>query len=47
MHDDDNPGHSHQGSAISPMDARVRALETVLTEAGYVDRKALDLIAEA
>ena len=29
------------------MDVRVRALETILTEKGYVDPKALDLIVEA
>jgi nitrile hydratase len=43
MHDDHD--HSH-GSEMSPMVARVRALETVLTEKGYVDPKALDLIVE-
>jgi nitrile hydratase len=31
---------------MSPMVARVRALETVLTDKGYVDPKALDLIVE-
>lgn len=50
MHDDHNDDHHHHdhehGSEISPMDARVRALETVLTEKGYVDPKALDLIVE-
>ena len=34
MHDDHD--HSH-GSEMSPMVARVRALETVLTDKGYVD----------
>src|SRR6516225_9342406 len=43
MHDDHD--HDH-GSEMSPMVARVRALETVLTEKGYVDPKALDLIVE-
>jgi nitrile hydratase subunit alpha len=43
MHDDHD--HSH-GSEMSPMVARVRALETVLTDKGYVDPKALDLIVE-
>jgi len=43
MHDDHD--HDH-GSDMSPMVARVRALETVLTEKGYVDPKALDLIVE-
>jgi len=44
MHDDHD--HDH-GSEMSPMVARVRALETVLTEKGYVDPKALDLIVES
>jgi nitrile hydratase subunit alpha len=41
MHDD----HDH-GSELSPMEARVRALETLLTEKGYIDPKALDLLVE-
>ncbi len=40
--DDD---HDH-GSELSPMEAKVRALETILTEKGYFDRKALDEIVE-
>jgi nitrile hydratase alpha subunit len=44
MHDDYD-GHDH-GSELSPMDARVRALETILTEKGYVDPKTLDLIVD-
>ncbi len=42
--------HSHdhaQGSELSEMDARVRALETILIEKGYVDSAALDRIVEA
>ncbi len=42
--------HSHDdahGSELSEMDARVRALETILTEKGYVDPAALDRIVEA
>jgi nitrile hydratase subunit alpha len=39
-------GHAH-GSELSEMEARVRALETVLTEKGYVDPAALDQIVEA
>jgi len=43
MHDD----HDHsQGSEMSPMVARVRALETLLTDKGYVEPSALDLIVE-
>jgi nitrile hydratase subunit alpha len=42
--------HEHQqehGSELSEMQLRVRALETVLTEKGYIDPAALDLIIEA
>jgi nitrile hydratase len=49
-------GHDHQHdhedgsgtaySSLSPMDARVRALETLLTERGLVDRAALDAVVE-
>jgi nitrile hydratase len=42
-HDDD---HDH-GSELSEMQLRVRALETVLAEKGYVDSRALDAIIEA
>ena len=42
------PDHPHDahGSELSEMDARVRALETILTEKGYVDPQALDRIIE-
>jgi nitrile hydratase len=43
-HADHDHGH---GSELSEMQLRVRALETVLTEKGYVDPAALDLIIEA
>ena len=43
---DDHDHHDH-GSELSEMQLRVRALETILTEKGYVDPKALDLIIEA
>jgi nitrile hydratase len=43
--DDHAHGHSH-GSELSEMDARVRALESLLVEKGYVDPKALDIIIE-
>jgi nitrile hydratase subunit alpha len=39
--------HDDHGSELSEMQLRVRALETVLTEKGYVDPGALDLIVEA
>ena len=42
----DQQGHG-RGSELSEMDARVRALETILTEKGYVDPTALDRIVEA
>src|SRR5271170_3949261 len=37
--------HDH-GSELSETQLRVRALETILTEKGYVDPAALDLIVE-
>ena len=43
---DDHDHHDH-GSELSEMQLRVRVLETILTEKGYVDPKALDLIIEA
>ena len=42
-HDHD---HDHDHSELSPMDARVRALETILVEKGYVDPAALDVLIE-
>jgi nitrile hydratase subunit alpha len=48
MPDDHIHSHDHgPGSELSEMDARVRALETILTEKGYVDPAALDSIVEA
>ena len=38
--------HAHEGSELSEMDARVRALESLLVEKGYVDPKALDVLIE-
>jgi len=43
QHDD----HQEHGSELSETHLRVRALETVLTEKGYIDPAALDLIIEA
>jgi len=47
------PGHQHtddhdhhHGSELSEMELRVRALESVLVEKGYVDPKALDILIE-
>ncbi|GGK60042.1 nitrile hydratase subunit alpha [Ornithinimicrobium pekingense] len=45
-HDHDHDGEGTAYSSLSPMDARVRALETLLTERGLVDRAALDAVVE-
>jgi nitrile hydratase len=51
-HDDARHGrarHDHgvgEGSELSAMDVRVRALESLLVEKGYVDPRALDLLIE-
>jgi nitrile hydratase subunit alpha len=42
---EDHHAHDH-GSELSEMQLRVRALETILTEKGYVDPAALDQIVE-
>jgi nitrile hydratase subunit alpha len=53
-HGDHHGEHPHEhgaphrhGSDLSEMQLRVRALESILTEKGYVDPAALDLIIEA
>ena len=47
-HDDHDHHHDHEhGSELSEMQIRVRALESILTEKGYVDPPALDAIIEA
>jgi len=38
--------HDHDHSHLSEMDVRVRALQTLLTDKGYVDPAALDRIIE-
>src|SRR5438552_13266458 len=38
--------HAHGGSELSEMDLRVRALESLLVEKGYVDPRALDVLIE-
>ena len=43
-HDHDHHHHDHDHSELSETQLRVRALETVLTEKGYVDPTALDLL---
>jgi nitrile hydratase len=45
-HAHDHP-HAHAGSHLDDMELRVRALETLLTEKGYVDPAALDVYVEA
>ncbi len=42
-HDHD---HDHEHSELAPTQLRVRALETILTEKGYVDPAALDILIE-
>ena len=45
---DHEPGHAHAGgSELSDTQLRVRALETILTEKGYIEPAALDAIVEA
>jgi nitrile hydratase subunit alpha len=44
-HDDHHHDHDH-GSELDEMQLRVRALESILTEKGYVDPAALDLLIE-
>jgi nitrile hydratase len=46
VHPHDHHQHDH-GSELSEMQLRVRALETILTEKGYVDPQALDVIIDA
>src|SRR5256885_12168050 len=47
-HDHDHHHHGdHDHSELSETELRVRALETVLTEKGYVEPAALDAIIEA
>ena len=50
MHDrhrhHDNEDHHHEGSHLSPVELRVRAIESILVEKGYVDPAALDDIVE-
>jgi nitrile hydratase len=45
--DDRDHDHDAHGSDVSDMQLRMRALETVLTEKGYIDPKALDVIIDA
>src|SRR5262245_18847131 len=46
-HDHDDPHHhDHDHSDLSETELRVRALESILTEKGYVDPTSLDLLIE-
>lgn len=47
MTSDDHDHHHDDGSELSEMQLRARALETILAEKGYVDSSALDAIIEA
>jgi len=47
MADHDHDHHHDHGSELSETQLRVRALETILTEKGYVDPAAIDAIIEA
>src|SRR5215210_5067674 len=38
--------HDHEGSELSEIELRVRALESILTEKGYVDPAAIDVLVE-
>src|SRR5688572_24619361 len=47
MHEHDHShDHEHEGSHLDDIELRVRALETLLTEKGYVDPAALDVFIE-
>ncbi len=46
MNDHDHDHDHDEGSELSDMDVRVRALESLLVEKGYVDPKALDILVE-
>ena len=45
-HDHPDHDHDHAGSALSDVELRVRALESLLVEKGYVDPAALDVLIE-
>jgi nitrile hydratase subunit alpha len=46
-HDPDSEhGHHHEHSELSEMDARVRALETLLTQKGYIDPASLAVLVD-
>ena len=43
-HDGHDHDHDNEGSGLSPLALRVKALESLLVEKGYVDPKALDVL---
>jgi nitrile hydratase len=43
-HDGHDHDHDHEGSELSPIALRVKALESLLVEKGYVDPEALDVL---
>ena len=45
-HDGHEHDHDHEGSELSPIALRVKALESLLVEKGYVDPAALDVLIE-
>ena len=45
-HDGHHHDHDHEGSELSPLALRVKALESLLVEKGYVDPEALDVLIE-
>ena len=45
-HDHGHDHHDHDHSELSPIELRVRALESILTEKGYVDPAAIDVLVE-
>jgi nitrile hydratase subunit alpha len=47
LHDHDRQHQHDHGSELNEMQLRVRALETILTEKGYLDPEALDFIIDA
>src|SRR4051812_43667082 len=44
--DQHHHAHAHGGSELSPIELRVRALESILTDKGYVDPAAIDALVE-
>ena len=45
-HDGHHHHHEDEGSELSPIALRVKALESLLVEKGYVDPAALDVLIE-